>query len=279
MRVFISWSGEPSRSVAQALREWLPLVVQHVEPWMSDADIESGRRWNEEVAAELELADYGIICLTAANIDRPWVLFEAGALAKQFDSARVVPLLVDLNPADVTMPLASFQSRSLNKEGMRRLVLDLAALREGPMSREQVDALFDGMWPRMQSEVEAAIKSLPAGRGPRRSQGDMLAEIIDAVRLMSRRLEVSGSGASSPHDQYAQFGYALRQALYNARRTQTWLANQLYISPGQVSRWVNGRTIPHVDTVRRIEELLEVELMQVVALYPDQRIVDEESDA
>ena len=142
MRVFISWSGEPSRSVAQALREWLPMVVQHVEPWMSDADIESGRRWNEEVAAELEQADYGIICLTTANIDRPWVLFEAGALAEQFDSARVVPLLIDLNPANVTMPLASFQSRTLDKEGMRRLVLDLGALREEPLTREQVDTLL-----------------------------------------------------------------------------------------------------------------------------------------
>jgi len=79
MRVFISWSGEPSRSVAQALRDWPPMVVQHVEPWMSDEDIESGGRWNDQIAAELEQADYGIICLTSTNLDRPWLLFEADA--------------------------------------------------------------------------------------------------------------------------------------------------------------------------------------------------------
>jgi hypothetical protein len=59
MRVFISSSGEPSRSVAQALGDWLPMVVQRVEPWVSDEDIESGGRWNDQVAVELERADYG----------------------------------------------------------------------------------------------------------------------------------------------------------------------------------------------------------------------------
>jgi hypothetical protein len=153
MRVFISWSGEPSRSIAQALRDWLPMVVQHVEPWMSEADIESGRRWNEEVADELEQADYGIICLTRSNLERPWLLFEAGALAKKFDTARVVPLLINIRPTDVAMPLASFQGRPLTKEGMRRLVLELSAIRDDPMPRDQVDALFDGMCPNSNREL------------------------------------------------------------------------------------------------------------------------------
>jgi hypothetical protein len=34
MRVFIGWSGEPSRSIAKALHDWLQGVVQRVEPWM-----------------------------------------------------------------------------------------------------------------------------------------------------------------------------------------------------------------------------------------------------
>jgi len=72
------------------------MVVQHVEPWMSDEDIESGGRWNDEVASELEQADYGIICLTATNLQRPWLIFEAGALAKRFDTA-----LVEITGIDV----------------------------------------------------------------------------------------------------------------------------------------------------------------------------------
>ena len=42
----------------------------------------SGARWNDQVAVELERTNFGIICLTKANQERPWVLFEAGALAK-----------------------------------------------------------------------------------------------------------------------------------------------------------------------------------------------------
>jgi TIR domain len=156
MRVFISWSGEPSRSVAQALRDWLPIVVQHVEPWMSDEDIESGGRWNDQIAAELEAAAFEIICLTSSNLNRPWLLFEAGALAKRFNAARVVPLLIDLKPADVAMPLASFQGRPLSQDGMLRLVTDMNAAREQPLPDQKIGQLFRAMWPVLEAQVADA---------------------------------------------------------------------------------------------------------------------------
>jgi len=40
MKVFISWSGQRSAAVADALRYWLPKVIQALEPWMSADDIE-----------------------------------------------------------------------------------------------------------------------------------------------------------------------------------------------------------------------------------------------
>jgi transcriptional regulator with XRE-family HTH domain len=56
------------------------------------------------------------------------------------------------------------------------------------------------------------------------------------------------------------FGAALQLALLEAGRSQTWLALKLNSSPSQVSRWVNGKALPHIDTVRKIEELLETDL-------------------
>jgi transcriptional regulator with XRE-family HTH domain len=60
--------------------------------------------------------------------------------------------------------------------------------------------------------------------------------------------------------QEVTFGAALREALFQAGRSQTWLANNLHTSPSQVSRWVSDRQVPHLDTLRRIEELLGTDL-------------------
>jgi TIR domain len=113
VRVFISWSNEPSRSIACALGEWLGGLVQAVEPWVSDEEIASGKRWREEIGAALNETDFGIICLTRGNQHNPWLMFEAGALAKHLVSARVIPVYVDLDSAEVTGPLADWQGRKL----------------------------------------------------------------------------------------------------------------------------------------------------------------------
>lgn len=68
MKLFISWSGTRSRELAEALREWIPLVLHYVEPWLSEADITAGERWAQSVAKELETSNFGIICVTRENV-------------------------------------------------------------------------------------------------------------------------------------------------------------------------------------------------------------------
>jgi transcriptional regulator with XRE-family HTH domain len=59
---------------------------------------------------------------------------------------------------------------------------------------------------------------------------------------------------------YIIFADALRQALQNAGKSQAELARELRIDPSQVNRWVNGRAIPQIDNVRRIQAFLNVDL-------------------
>lgn len=111
MKVFISWSGKTSNAVAVLLKDWLPLVIQSVDPYVSSEDIQSGSRWAAEVASELDQSAIGILCVTAANIDAPWLNFEAGALSKSIDRSRVVPFLFRMNRSDMPDgPLVQFQS-------------------------------------------------------------------------------------------------------------------------------------------------------------------------
>lgn len=42
MKVFISWSGDRSRAIAEELRYWLPTIVQSLEPFISTQDVPVG---------------------------------------------------------------------------------------------------------------------------------------------------------------------------------------------------------------------------------------------
>jgi len=63
----------------------------------------------------------------------------------------------------------------------------------------------------------------------------------------------------------ATFGKALKAAIAAARYTQAGLARELHIDAGQVSRWVNGRAIPHKETTARIEQILRTDLSAAFA--------------
>src|SRR5258707_22079 len=117
MKIFISWSGKQSLSVATALRDWLPYIFNGAELFVSSEDIRKGKRWLLEVAKELDSSNFGIVCLTRENLEAPWVIFEAGALSKSFKEASVSTLLVGgLGIADIKGPLSHFQHTIFEKE-------------------------------------------------------------------------------------------------------------------------------------------------------------------
>ena len=111
MKIFLSWSGERSKSLATALRDWLPLILHYAQPWLSDKDISAGDRWGLEIGKELEESSFGIICLTQENLGAPWILFEAGALSKIVLVNSVCPYLLDVEYSDIGGPLSQFQAK------------------------------------------------------------------------------------------------------------------------------------------------------------------------
>jgi hypothetical protein len=94
MKVFISWSGDTSHALALALHDWLPDVLQSVEPWVSSEDIAKGAFWSTELVEALQQAHFGLCCLTPDNVSSPWMAFEAGAMIQRQSRARVSPVLL-----------------------------------------------------------------------------------------------------------------------------------------------------------------------------------------
>lgn len=150
MRVVLSWSGERSRTVARALWEWLPRVLYFVEPWMSERDIHAGERWQLEVAAALEEAGFGILCVTRESVTAPWLLYEAGALSR----TPVVPLLIGIQAADITGPLAQFQAKTLDRQGCHDLVISINTRFGSLLERAELDRLFDERWPELAAALD-----------------------------------------------------------------------------------------------------------------------------
>ncbi len=200
MHIFLSWSGPRSRSFAAFLRDWIPQVVQSATTWMSDEDIGKGRRWSRQISDALEATHFGLVVITPENQAEPWLNFEAGALAKM-PEGRLWTVLVDVEPANVTGPLADFQHSAVTETDFLKLTLAINDVQDRPVDPRVLRSTFSRFW----GDVEAMLDNLPAAERPpedSRSETDISAETLEIVRRLARDVsqlsaEVSGIRAGS----------------------------------------------------------------------------------
>jgi hypothetical protein len=189
MKVFISWSGEKAKKIAIALQELLGPVLQAVKPWVSEVDIDPGVRWSPKINEELSQTDYGIICLTPENLTSPWILFEAGALSKSVDNARVCPYLFNVDSSDIKPPLSQFQGVKADDNGTRRLLSSINnALGDNALSDDRFTKLFDRFWPDLKNVLDQVTTETSSSTPSTRPPDDMLKELLELARDQSRML-------------------------------------------------------------------------------------------
>ena len=190
MKIFISWSGNRSKAVAEVMSDWIKCVLQASEPWISTRHIERGSLWFSEINEKLRDVSIGIVCLTQENKNKPWILFEAGALAKGLSGSRVCTFLVDLEPAELTDPLAQFNHTQPNESSIWELVRTLnSCLAEKALEERVLEKIFDVYWPQFSVEFEKALlDNEPQEVVAPRSQNDLLSEILDNTRTLGRRI-------------------------------------------------------------------------------------------
>ena len=198
--MFLSWSGFTSKAVAEALRHWLPCVIQSVTPWMSGEDIARGSRWSAELAHQLETTRVGIVCVTPENISAPWLLFEAGALSKTTAATFVCPYLHNVETTELTGPLAEFQASSADRDGTKRLLhtINSATGNTTTLSERQLDDTFDVWWPRLETLLNHVGDMHATEPQQKRTDRDILTEVLELLRAMTRRQStVEGHGSGS----------------------------------------------------------------------------------
>jgi hypothetical protein len=182
--IFISWSGERSKWVAEAMRDWLPLVIQTAKPWMSATNIEKGSRGLNEVSDKLQGVKIGIVCLTPENLEAPWILYEAGALSRTInDKPRLCTyLLGGLKFQDVKPPLGMFQATNPDKKDTRELMRTInGAVSKEPVLEATLDRLIDKWWSEFEQKLNAMPKSTET-HVAKRTLDDMVSEILEIAR-------------------------------------------------------------------------------------------------
>lgn len=187
MKVFVSWSGKQSQQFAEALKEWLEQCIQSVEVFFSPDDIEKGENWQAKISNELQDTNYGIVCLTAENINAPWVHFEAGALSKLLDS-RVMVLAININFSDIKGPLKSFQATKLEKEDVFKLLKTINGIQDKPLGDEKLKNSFEAFWPQFQEKIEKIkLTSKPKNKSSENNNSEIVvSETVDEILQIVR---------------------------------------------------------------------------------------------
>jgi hypothetical protein len=197
MKIFISWSGEKSRRLAEALNHFLNDVFIDLETWLSSEDIDVGAKWNYEISKQLEGSNFGIICLTKENLTAPWILFEAGALAKSVEPAHVCPYLLDLKPIELNEPLSQFQSIFADGKSTLKLLQTINKLRGGKLfPDEKLKNHFNAWWPQLENKLNDIKQEDRTSEGLR-SDEKLLEGIIQLVRLLALNRELPMAIANS----------------------------------------------------------------------------------
>lgn len=186
MQIFISWSGERSRLIAEAFRHWLPDVIQSVRPYFTPDDIAKGQRWSVEIAEKLQSSQFGLFCLTNENLTAPWLLFEAGAVSKDTKTGKVCPLLFGVESAQLSGPLLQFQATPYSREELFKFLKAVNAETSNPLTEIQLERAFERCWDELDQKVQEILASQGQEATPKpRNTQELVEETLGIVRALS----------------------------------------------------------------------------------------------
>ena len=161
INIFISYSGEKSRKMAEAFKKWLPSVHHVFQPFISHIDIMSSI-WIDDLRNALNTADAGILCVTMENMENPWLMFEAGALLmSKSNHSVVIPFLLEKEYTELKSPLNLFHTRHFEKGSIKGLLNNLVTVYQNKYGiSPEMRSFFDEQFERLYCLFEADLNRL-----------------------------------------------------------------------------------------------------------------------
>lgn len=190
MQVFISWSGETSLRIAEALGDWLERTIQAVDSYHSD-QMEKGAAWRSKLLREINKSDFGLICLTEENLHSDWLHFEAGALFRELREPSVSPVLFRVRGSNLNDPLATFQYTKFERDDMLSLVKTINGQldQEDQLKEGILNDSFGKYWDDLEEKIEQIYEETPPeDTGVEKDDSEIIREILENTRTISRNI-------------------------------------------------------------------------------------------
>ena len=192
MKVFISWSGELSKSIAESIKKWLPCIIQSADVFFSPDDIEKGENWDTKISKELLECKYGVVCLTEENVSAPWIHFEAGALAKTLDS-KVATLMINVSPTDIKGPLSRYQATKLEKDDFFQLIKNINSQADNPIKIDVLTTLFESLWESIEKDFKSQISKYQTENSEQKKTIDNNEALEEILLLLRKQTSILSS--------------------------------------------------------------------------------------
>jgi hypothetical protein len=121
---FVSYSTRDGLLAHEIVRD---LGTHGLQCFVAEISLAAGRLWAEELRLALASSRAGVILVTPQSVSSSWVLAEVGAIWSH--AKPVIPVLAEIDPADVPAPLQPHMGQAVEAGDRDRLAAMLEELR------------------------------------------------------------------------------------------------------------------------------------------------------
>lgn len=277
MDLFLSWSTERSKKLANIFNKWVTKVIPQLDVYYSPDDIQPGERWSDSIKDGLKGNPMGIFFVVEENIVQPWLNFEAGAISNQVGNTNVIPLLHEIEPSKITGPLTQFQAISYGKEDLRRLINLVNANIKDVRKIDQIilNVVFEKWYPDFEKEYNKFKKEHPSPDVKEVSgtldEDGQLSEILSILRSIERNKETNRHLKTSFEPLNTS-----NDILYNTEFKRSDPIEYI-VGKGDGTLFIRYAKDFHTDNMKRITELVSLYVSELGRLPTRQEIANESS--